>query len=102
MEITFEKLPEAVQIIDMRLDRIEKLLENHSEPPHPDTLFTAPEIAEYLNLSISTIYGLVSRREIEHQKRGKRLYFLKSDIDNWLAQGRRKTRAEIEAEVIGE
>ena len=99
MEITFDSLPQAIQILGVRLDRIEKLLEHQTEPQHADTRFTSSEIAKYLDLSLSTIYGLVSRREIPHQKRGKRLYFLKSEIDTWLAQGRRKTVEEIAADV---
>jgi hypothetical protein len=32
-------------------------------------------------------------------KGGKKLRFLKSEIDNWLRQGRKKSNAEIEVEA---
>lgn len=35
-----------------------------------------------------TFYGLVSRGEIPHYKKGKKLFFLKSEIDNWFRSGK--------------
>jgi hypothetical protein len=37
--------------------------------------------------------------EIPNAKRGKRLYFKRSEIDDWISQSRRKTVAEIEQEA---
>ena len=94
------------EVINARLQNIEGLLLDLYDRPATieasDKHFTVPETAEYLNLAIPTIYGLVSRREIPHQKKGKRLYFLKSKIDEWLAEGSRKTITEIENEINGE
>lgn len=42
-----------------------------------------------------TFYGLVSRGEIPHYKKGKKLFFLKSEIDNWFRSG--KVMSELEA-----
>lgn len=50
-------------------------------------------------MEVQIIYGLVSNREIPHLKKGKRLYFLRSDIDTRLSPGRRKTVKEISEEV---
>ena len=36
--------------------------------------------------SKSTIYSWVSKKSIPFYKRGKRLLFLKSEIDNWLIE----------------
>ena len=41
-----------------------------------------------------------SQRLIPYHKKNKRIYFLKSEIDEWLKTGRRKTTAEIHAEAI--
>lgn len=57
------------------------------------------QVAEYLTLSVQTIYGLVHKMEIPNSKRGKRLYFKRSEIDEWISQSRRKTRVEIEQEA---
>lgn len=47
-----------------------------------------------------TVYGWVNNGLIPYHKTGKRLRFLKSDIDNWLNQGRRKTTEENKADAI--
>ena len=46
-----------------------------------------------------TWYSKISRNEVPHYKRGKKLYFLKSEIDEWLKQGKCKSNAEIEQEA---
>lgn len=46
-----------------------------------------------------TIYGWVSAGLVPHHKSGKKLRFLKSEIDEWLKAGRRKTQSEIQAEA---
>ena len=57
------------------------------------------QVAEYLTLSVQTIYTLVHKMEIPNAKRGKRLYFKRSEIDDWISRSRRKTRVEIEQEA---
>ncbi len=59
---------------------------------------------EITGLAKPTIYGLVSERKIPHSKQGKRLYFSRQELTDWLKQGKRKTNAEIaiEAENYGQ
>lgn len=58
------------------------------------------ELAERVTgLSKSTIYGLVSKRQIPHKKRGHRLYFLETELIDWINQHHRKTVYEIEQEA---
>ena len=96
--LKFDDLPIAVQGINHRLERIEEILKNQAQP-EPDRMFIVPEVAEYLHLSTPSIYRLVNQREIPHEKKGKRLYFLKSSIDQWLSQGKRKTIDELKDEI---
>jgi len=101
MEITFEKLPQAVtQLLD-KLENIERLLLIKSNTPQPesDILLTIKQAAEILHLSVPTIYGLGHRDEQHVCKRGKRLYFSKQELTTWIMAGRKKTISEIEAEV---
>ncbi len=56
---------------------------------------TVSEAARYLDLKPATVYGLVHKRQIPNLKRGGRLYFLQTDLDTWLAQGRRLTDEEL-------
>ena len=57
---------------------------------HKETL-DVYEVAEYLNLSPSYIRKLTSIKEIPHRKpTGKRLYFVKSEIDTWIQDSKRR------------
>lgn len=49
--------------------------------------------------AVPTIYDLVSKRSIPHFKRGKDLYFSKTDLLQWLRDGKRKTQSEIADEA---
>lgn len=64
-----------------------------------DQLLSIKQVAELLNLSVPTIYGLVSRSTIPVSKKGKRLYFSKQELLNWIKEGRKKTKDEIEVEA---
>lgn len=50
------------------------------------------ELCSYIpgNPAKPTIFARMS--EIPHHKKGKQLYFLKSEIDEWLKTGRKKVR----------
>jgi excisionase family DNA binding protein len=60
-----------------------------------DKIFTIQEACEYLNLAQQTLYGFTSKREIPFIKRGKKLYFRKSELKSWLLEGKKKTKDEI-------
>ncbi len=55
---------------------------------------------ELTGLAKPTIYGLVSTRKIPHSKQGKRLYFSRQELTDWLRQGKRKTQAEMKVEAV--
>ena len=101
MELTFEQLPKAVKQIADTVNNIERLLLAKSETVQPEKadLFTIQQAAQFLTLSVPTIYGLVQRSEIPVNKRGKRLYFSKQELTDWIKAGRKKTIAEIDKEV---
>jgi excisionase family DNA binding protein len=100
-EITFEKLPQAVTQIYDKLEKIERLLESQNNVARVDNdkLLTIREAAEVLHLSVPTIYGLVQRQAIPVAKKGKRLYFTKLELTEWIKTGRKKTVAEIQSEA---
>jgi len=53
----------------------------------PDTKYlTAKEATKFLNMPIATLYGLTSRREIPHFKRGSVLLFDRAELDAWMRQ----------------
>jgi excisionase family DNA binding protein len=73
--------------------------QNNSALPEADQLLAIQQAAEILCLSVPTIYGLVSRAEIPCMKKGKRLYFSKHELTDWIKSGRKKTLVEIANET---
>ena len=54
---------------------------------------------ELTGLAKPTIYSLCSERKIPHSKQGKRLYFSRQDLLEWIKNGKRKTQNEIAIEA---
>ncbi len=98
-EITFENLPHAVSVLSTKLDNIERLLSNRTNQPETDQLLTIQEAGELIKLSVPTLYGYVSRNAIPFSKKGKRLYFSRLELMDWVKTGRKKTIAEIQSEA---
>jgi excisionase family DNA binding protein len=57
------------------------------------------EASALVSLSINTVYGKVSRREIPHYKRGKKLYFLKEELQNWIGSEKVLSASEIKKQL---
>jgi excisionase family DNA binding protein len=96
-KMTFDRLPEAVNLIFLKLEQLEYLIqENLKETnlPEEEILLDINEAARFLNLSVPTIYSKVSKREIPFMKRSKRLYFSNLELMEYLKEGRRKTSQE--------
>jgi excisionase family DNA binding protein len=73
-----------------------KLYEPNTFNSLESDLLTITQAGEVINLTVPTIYSLVSKKMIPHNKKGKRLYFLKSELLDWVKSGRKKTIAECE------
>ena len=66
----------------------------------PEQLLTIDEVATLLHLTKPTLYSKVSKNELPGVcKQGKRLYFDRQTIIDWIKQGRKKSNAEIEQEA---
>lgn len=64
-------------------------------------VLTLDEAARYTGLSKSTLYKLTSNREIPHSKPfGKRIYFDRIELDNWLKQNRVSTTKEVAQKAL--
>ncbi len=99
--LTFNDLPQAVIELYNKLNNIETLLLEKSNQPatEQEQFLTIKEAAKFLNLSVPTIYGFTQRAEIPVCKRGKRLYFSKLGLIEWIKQGRKKTISETAQEA---
>lgn len=64
-----------------------------------DELLTVKDAAKFLSLSVPTVYGLISKNAIPCMKRSKRVYFFKTELINYLKQGKKKTLSEIDSET---
>lgn len=53
-----------------------------------ETIYTVPEVADYLKICKSKIYGLVRKGEIPHIKIGKNVRIKESDLIEWLEERR--------------
>ncbi|MFM7895587.1 MAG: helix-turn-helix domain-containing protein [Flavobacterium sp.] len=86
-----------------KLERIEKLLETQQAMQKQaslkfSTCFCIACI--YLELSQSHLYKLTSTGSIPHYKpNGKKLYFNRQELDNWLLRNRSNSIDEIEQEA---
>jgi len=103
MIIPYEKIPEAFGQLCEDVAIVKKFLEQYLDTPipEPDQWLDINELVAYdpEKRSKATFYGYTARKEIPFHKNGKKLIFLKSEINQWLKQGRQKTNAEISAEA---
>lgn len=98
--LTFDQLPQAVSSLFVKLEQLEQLIAAKlNDPSSTNDLLTIDEAAKVLNLSKQTLYGLNQRAEIPVCKKGKRLYYSRHDLMEWIKTGRKQTANEISANV---
>ncbi|MBX2960844.1 MAG: helix-turn-helix domain-containing protein [Flavobacteriales bacterium] len=100
--LTFESLPQAVTMLTKEVSELKRLLIDKQEQTpitHTEKLLSIQEAAEFLNLTVPTIYSKVSKGELPVMKRSKRLYFSSVQLMEYIKEGRKKSNAEIEAEA---
>ena len=95
------------EIIEARLNKIENLILNLKQPEvpfepkdKPEPFLTVDGVAELLDIAKPTVYTKHSKGELPGgYKRGKRLYFDRETILNWIKGGIQRSKAEVEAEA---
>jgi excisionase family DNA binding protein len=101
--LTFDQLPKAVTMLTKEVSELKRLLIEKQEQrttEQPEQLLTIQEAAALLHLTVPTIYSKHSKGELPDVcKRGKRLYFSKQSLIEWVKEGRKKSNAEIEQEA---
>lgn len=101
--LTLETLPKAFTHLTNEVSEIKRLLleRSNEHPTEPDRWFDLTELCQYHpdKPTKPTVYGWVNAGLIPVHKGGKKLRFLKSEIDNWLMQGKKKTLAETAREA---
>ena len=93
----FNELPEVVRQLFEKVERIEILLERLEPKKETESeLLNIEEAAALLKVSVAALYTKVSRQEIPFSKPGKRLYFSKTELKEWVRLGKRKTINELQ------
>ena len=102
LNLTFDQLPQAVTMLTKEVSQLKELLLSSKKQPtteKTEKFLTVKEVSEFLNLAVPTIYSKVSRNEIPYYKKGKRLYFSRAEIMDYLKEGRSKSNEEIQADA---
>lgn len=104
--ISFEQMPMALVELSEKVDRLSQLVESKlagiSERSQGDEWMNLEQLIEYLpdHPSKPTVYGWVCNRMIPFHKNTKKLSFLKSEIDAWMADSGHKTAKEIQSDAL--
>lgn len=101
MRTNSDQLQRAVLMLSYEIKEIKQLLiANQGNQPEKHSVFlTISDAAIFLNLTVPTIYSKVSRGELPVMKRGKRLYFSREDLMQYIKEGKKKSTSEVEAEA---
>jgi excisionase family DNA binding protein len=102
--ITFEDLPKAMSWMMDKLNKLDSKIDSLNNIPQvrpADQWMNLKELCEYLpsHPAEQTVYGWTSCHQIPFHKRGKRIMFLKSEIDAWLRDGKVKSEKDLENEA---
>ncbi|MCQ2318424.1 MAG: helix-turn-helix domain-containing protein [Bacteroidales bacterium] len=102
-EISFNDMPQALAYLISKVEKLETLLsvQTTSNVESSDHWFNLEELCAYLpdRPAKQTVYGWIGQHYIPYHKKGKKLQFLKSEIDEWLMTDKRKSLAELQAEA---
>ena len=102
--ISFDAMPQMLADIAEKLMSIEAKVDNLTVPLQDvgkDEWFNVKGLCDYLpsHPAEQTVYGWTSTHFIPFHKKGKNIAFLKSEIDQWLQQGHRKSKSDLMLEA---
>lgn len=83
-----------IQALSDKLDRIEQLTIISSK-----TVLDLSEAAVFTGYSESHLYNLTSKKSIPHYKKNRKLFFKKTELEEWLLERQVKTDKEIESKA---
>jgi excisionase family DNA binding protein len=95
MENPFEQITARLDALAVDVRALKSRTMNDKPTDEIGGLDLAVEIT---GLARRTIYKLTHRREIPHRRVGGRLYFRRSELEQWIDAGRRRTVAEVAVE----
>lgn len=101
-ELSFNDMPKALAYLVDNVVRLESLLEKQHQATAPEPTCKWMDIKELQAFlpdhpAASTVYGWIRNGLIPYYKKGKKLSFKRSEIEEWMNSGRQQTDAELEA-----
>ena len=105
---TFDMIPmlmanllEDNKILSAKLDAINKKISVPVGNKDDDQRMDVTEAQKYIpgHPAVQTIYGWTSNNMIPYHKVGKRIYFVKSELDAWLSKEQHKSQADLQLEA---
>jgi predicted DNA-binding transcriptional regulator AlpA len=97
--IAFEQTQLDVVEVKKVLRELKALIEKAESKSQTDDPQTIDEIVKLSGYTKPTLYGYCQKNTIPHHKKNGRLFFFKSEIIDWIKQGKQKTIIEVEADV---
>lgn len=99
MTVNFESLPQAVQELNAKMDNIMMFLQLAKPDVKQSDLLTVQEAASFLDLSKHTLYNKVNKSELPYMKKGKRLYFSRAELMDYIKSGKISSIQEIQEQT---
>jgi predicted DNA-binding transcriptional regulator AlpA len=81
--MTFDQLPHEVEQLKLDVKYLISLLENKQES---SDILSIEQAADFLGLTKSTLQQ-PKYKKIPHFTKGRRVFYKKSDLENWITQG---------------
>ena len=69
------------------------------EEDHASAFLDVDQAADFLGIAKATLYGKCCKLLIPHFKKGKKLYFNKPELIEYLKSGKRKTASDIQQTI---
>lgn len=96
----FADLYNSIDEINSKLDLLcQSICKTNESAPETNEFISVAEACNLLNITKSTLYGMVHKRQIPNYKTGKLLKFSKIELQEHIKSGRRQTKREIESNV---
>ncbi|MFC2664479.1 MAG: helix-turn-helix domain-containing protein [Prevotella histicola] len=107
---TFDMIPllmanllEDTKRLSAKLDVISKKISESvsSSSKNDDQRMDVTEAQQYIpgHPAVQTIYGWTSNNQIPYHKIGKRIFFVKSELDEWLSKEQHQSQEDLQREA---
>ena len=94
MQLKYEFSAEGIKVLAEEISKNLRKELNIGKSINEDVFLNIDELSKLISMTKGSIYGLVHKNEIPYHKKGK-LYFLKSEILDWIKSGKRETKSSV-------